>query len=193
MCGFPSGGQARESTAVPSVPAEEDERSAGQHSGRIWEDSVPWHQWGHREWDLPTRVQQELLWKEWYFFFLALLMITVLPISDIFFLLSATVYGQGVYFAVKSALSLNDRYSPPNADGHKFVFVSRVLTGDYTKGCRSMKTAPLKESGDMPFRYDSVTDNMDNPEMFVIFNDTQAFPEYLITCERTNSEDFTLG
>lgn len=122
-------------------------------------------------------------------FFLALLMITVLPISDIFFLLSATVYGQGVYFAVKSALSLNDRYSPPNADGHKFVFVSRVLTGDYTKGCRSMKTAPLKECGDLPFRYDSVTDNMDNPEMFVIFNDTQAFPEYLITCERANSED----
>lgn len=35
MCGFPSGGQARESTAVPSVPAEKDERSAGQHSGRI--------------------------------------------------------------------------------------------------------------------------------------------------------------
>lgn len=32
---FPSGGQARESTAVPSVPAEEDERPAGQHSGRI--------------------------------------------------------------------------------------------------------------------------------------------------------------
>lgn len=97
------------------------------------------------------------------------------------------MYGQGVYFAVKSALSLNNRYSPPNADGHKFVFVSRVLTGDYTKGCHSMKTAPLKQSGDMPFRYDSVTDNVNNPEIFVIFNDTQAFPEYLITCQITNS------
>nr|XP_046274020.1 protein mono-ADP-ribosyltransferase PARP10 isoform X2 [Scatophagus argus] len=97
---------------------------------------------------------------------------------------NATVYGQGVYFAVNSALSVQDQYSPPNADGYKFVFVSKVLTGDYTKGCHSMKTAPLKETGDFPLRYDSVTDDITKPSMFVIFNDTQAFPEYLITCQR---------
>uniref|UniRef100_UPI0009B308B4 poly [ADP-ribose] polymerase 10 n=1 Tax=Monopterus albus TaxID=43700 RepID=UPI0009B308B4 len=97
---------------------------------------------------------------------------------------NATVYGQGVYFAVNSALSVQDQYSPPNADGHKFIFVSRVLTGDFTKGCHSMKTAPLKETGDVPLRYDSVTDDITKPSMFVIFNDTQAFPEYLITCQR---------
>ncbi|XP_071769464.1 protein mono-ADP-ribosyltransferase PARP10 [Centroberyx gerrardi] len=97
---------------------------------------------------------------------------------------NATVYGQGVYFAVNSALSVQEQYSPPNADGHKFVFVSKVLTGDYTKGCHSMKTAPLKESADMPLRYDSVTDSITKPSLFVIFNDTQAFPEYLITCQR---------
>lgn len=100
------------------------------------------------------------------------------------FLHAATVYGQGVYFAVNSALSVQDQYSPPNADGYKFIFVSKVLTGDYTKGCHSMKTAPLKETGDIPLRYDSVTDNITKPSMFVIFNDTQAFPEYLITCQR---------
>ncbi|XP_069372402.1 protein mono-ADP-ribosyltransferase PARP10 [Paralichthys olivaceus] len=97
---------------------------------------------------------------------------------------NATVYGQGVYFAVNSALSVQDQYSPPNADGHKFIFVSKVLTGDFTKGCHSMKTAPLKESDDIPLRYDSVTDDITKPTMFVIFNDTQAFPEYLITCQR---------
>ncbi|KAM3596856.1 uncharacterized protein V6R79_021806 [Siganus canaliculatus] len=97
---------------------------------------------------------------------------------------NATVYGQGVYFAVNSALSVQDQYSPPNAEGYKFVFVSKVLTGDYTKGCHSMKTAPLKETGDIPLRYDSVTDDITKPSMFVIFNDTQAFPEYLITCQR---------
>lgn len=100
------------------------------------------------------------------------------------FLHAATVYGQGVYFAVNSALSVQDQYSPPNADGYKFIFVSKVLTGDYTKGCHSIKTAPLKETGDIPLRYDSVTDNITKPSMFVIFNDTQAFPEYLITCQR---------
>lgn len=47
-----------------------------------------------------------------------------------------------------------------------------------------MKTAPLKETGDIPLRYDSVTDDITKPSMFVIFNDTQAYPEYLITCQR---------
>ncbi|XP_037548698.1 protein mono-ADP-ribosyltransferase PARP10 [Nematolebias whitei] len=97
---------------------------------------------------------------------------------------NATVYGQGVYFAVNSALSVQDQYSPPNADGYKFIFVSKVLTGDFTKGTHSMKTAPLKETGDIPLRYDSVTDDITSPAMFIIFNDTQAFPEYLVTCQR---------
>lgn len=97
---------------------------------------------------------------------------------------NATVYGQGVYFAVNSALSVSDQYSPPNAAGHKFIFVAKVLTGDYTKGDHSMKTAPLKETGNIPLRYDSVTDDITRPSMFIIFNDTQAFPEYIITCER---------
>ncbi|KAM4630657.1 protein mono-ADP-ribosyltransferase PARP10 [Polymixia lowei] len=97
---------------------------------------------------------------------------------------NATVYGQGVYFAVNSALSVQDQYSPPNGDGYKFVFVTKVLTGDFTKGCHSMKTAPLKESAEIPLRYDSVTDNITKPALFVIFNDTQAYPEYLITCQK---------
>ncbi|KAM8841243.1 protein mono-ADP-ribosyltransferase PARP10 [Spinachia spinachia] len=97
---------------------------------------------------------------------------------------NATVYGQGVYFAVNSALSVQDQYSPPSADGYKYVLVSKVLTGDYTKGCHTMITAPLKETDGIPLRYDSVTDDITKPNMFVIFNDTQAFPEYLITCQR---------
>ncbi|XP_036371630.1 protein mono-ADP-ribosyltransferase PARP10 [Megalops cyprinoides] len=97
---------------------------------------------------------------------------------------NATVYGQGVYFAVNSAISVQDQYSPPNADGHKYVFVTKVLTGDFTKGKHEMKTAPLKEGSDIPLRYHSVVDKMDSPTLFVIFNDTQAYPEYLITCQK---------
>lgn len=97
---------------------------------------------------------------------------------------NATVYGQGVYFAVNSVLSIKDQYSPPNPAGYKYIFVSKVLTGDFTKGCHSMKTAPHKETGDIPLRFDSVTDNIAQPTIFVIFNDTQAFPEYLITCQK---------
>uniref|UniRef100_A0A8B9RIX1 Poly [ADP-ribose] polymerase n=1 Tax=Astyanax mexicanus TaxID=7994 RepID=A0A8B9RIX1_ASTMX len=95
---------------------------------------------------------------------------------------NATVYGQGVYFAVESALSVSDTYSPQNADGHKFIFVAKVLTGDYTVGRHEMKAAPPKEGSEIAARYHSVTDKIDSPTLFVIFNDTQAFPQYLITC-----------
>ncbi|KAJ3609479.1 hypothetical protein NHX12_024000 [Muraenolepis orangiensis] len=98
---------------------------------------------------------------------------------------NATAYGMGVYFALSAKLSLQDQYSPPNADGHKFIFVAKVLTGDFTQGSLNMKAAPLKENDDIPLRYDSVTDNLRKPTMFVIFNDTQAYPEYLITCLKT--------
>ncbi|XP_043073694.1 protein mono-ADP-ribosyltransferase PARP10 [Puntigrus tetrazona] len=97
---------------------------------------------------------------------------------------NATVYGQGVYFAVNASLSVSDTYSPPNADGHKFIFVARVLTGDFTVGKYDYKTAPLKDTSGIPVRYHSVTDQMGSPTLFVIFNDTQAYPEYLITCKK---------
>lgn len=100
---------------------------------------------------------------------------------------TATVYGQGVYFAVNSALSVSDTYSPPNADGHKFIFMAKVLTGDHTIGKHEMKAAPLKDnspSQGIPLRYDSVVDQVPSPTLFVIFNDTQAYPEYLVTCQK---------
>ncbi|XP_028673864.2 protein mono-ADP-ribosyltransferase PARP10 isoform X1 [Erpetoichthys calabaricus] len=97
---------------------------------------------------------------------------------------NATMYGKGVYFAVNSSLSVQDQYSPPNKDGHKFVFIVRVLTGDFTKGTHEMKAAPLKENSEIPIRYHSVADSTRSPSIFVIFNDTQAYPEYLITCEK---------
>uniref|UniRef100_H3AJI3 Poly [ADP-ribose] polymerase n=1 Tax=Latimeria chalumnae TaxID=7897 RepID=H3AJI3_LATCH len=96
--------------------------------------------------------------------------------------LTATLYGQGVYFAEKAVISVQDQYSPANAQGHKFVFVVKTLTGDYTKGTTKMKVPPLKENCDRPLRYDSLVDNPTDPSIFVIFNDTQAYPQYLITC-----------
>ncbi|TTI15323.1 Poly [ADP-ribose] polymerase 10 [Bagarius yarrelli] len=97
---------------------------------------------------------------------------------------NATAFGQGVYFAVKSSYSLSDTYSPPNADGHKFIFMARVLTGDFTTGRHEMRAAPLRTGSDIPERYHSVVDNKSMPGLFVIFNDTQAYPQYLITCCR---------
>ena len=58
------------------------------------------------------------------------------------------------------------------------MFLARVLVGTYTVGNPSMKSAPEIPNTDR--RYDSLVDNMISPNMFVIFPDDQAYPEYLI-------------
>uniref|UniRef100_A0A2K6S2M4 Poly [ADP-ribose] polymerase n=1 Tax=Saimiri boliviensis boliviensis TaxID=39432 RepID=A0A2K6S2M4_SAIBB len=98
---------------------------------------------------------------------------------------NATVYGKGVYFATRASMSVQDRFSPPNADGHKAVFVARVLTGDYGQGHRGLLAPPLRGPGHVLLRYDSAADCIRQPSIFVIFHDTQALPTHLITCERT--------
>ncbi|XP_013923578.1 PREDICTED: poly [ADP-ribose] polymerase 10 [Thamnophis sirtalis] len=95
---------------------------------------------------------------------------------------NATHYGHGVYFAVKACLSARDQYSPRSPDGNKYIFVARTLVGDYTAGNASMRAPPLREGDAALRRYDSTVDDPRKPSIFVIFNDTQAYPEYLITC-----------
>ncbi|ROL54452.1 Poly [ADP-ribose] polymerase 14 [Anabarilius grahami] len=58
--------------------------------------------------------------------------------------------------------------------------VDLVLVGDFTQGKRGLPV-PLAKSSNCSDLYNSVTDNINNPNMFVIFNDVQAYPEYLIT------------
>lgn len=100
---------------------------------------------------------------------------------------SATLFGHGVYFAVEATISARDRYSPPSSDGHKYILVAHVLTGEFALGKEDMRMPPVKpDSGDVPQRYDSLADNLQNPSIFVIFNDTQAYPQYLITCCSTS-------
>ncbi|XP_032565635.1 protein mono-ADP-ribosyltransferase PARP10 isoform X3 [Chiroxiphia lanceolata] len=97
---------------------------------------------------------------------------------------NATLYGRGVYFAARAAISARDQYSPPSADGTKFIFVAKVLTGMFVAGRQGLRAPPLREGAEGPQRYHSVVDNPQQPDIFVIFNDTQAYPQYLITCRR---------
>ena len=64
-------------------------------------------------------------------------------------------------------------------DSH--MYLARVLTGEYTKGDRSMLVPPAKSPTNPNVLYDSVADNVGNPSIFVVFYDAQAYPEYLIT------------
>lgn len=84
------------------------------------------------------------------------------------------VYGTGVYFAINAAYSARDTYSPRD--------YCRVLTGEYCQGAQGMKVPPNKPgAASTHILFDSVVDNLINPGIFVIFNDSQAYPEYLIT------------
>ncbi|XP_045890992.1 protein mono-ADP-ribosyltransferase PARP14-like [Micropterus dolomieu] len=89
-------------------------------------------------------------------------------------------YGNGSYFAVDPGYSANG-YATPDAKGHKRMYLARVLVGDFTQGRRGMITPPAKSYRTSAELYDSVVDQTPNPTMFVIFNDIQAYPEYLIT------------
>ena len=89
------------------------------------------------------------------------------------------MYGKGSYFAVDPVYSAGG-YAQPDVNGHKRMYQARVLVGDYTQGSDGMKAPPPK-SVNAADLYDSVTDHKSTPTMFVVFNDIQAYPEYLIT------------
>lgn len=61
------------------------------------------------------------------------------------------------------------------------MFVARVLTGVFTQGQSDMMVPPPRGNQQAHDRYDSVVDRVDNPNMFVVFHDDQAYADYLIT------------
>ncbi|XP_028919137.1 protein mono-ADP-ribosyltransferase PARP14 isoform X1 [Ornithorhynchus anatinus] len=94
--------------------------------------------------------------------------------------LHAALLGNGTYFAVNANYSANDTYSKPNIQGIKFMYLARVLTGEFCVGWQGLITPPAKNTQDPTDLYDTVTDQLTAPSMFIVFNDTQAYPEYLI-------------
>lgn len=108
------------------------------------------------------------------------MVMTSVMLKEIFtFIRTATVYGQGVYFAVNSQYSAHPTYSPPDpSTGQRYMYQCKVLVGHPVAGNNAMRFLPARSG---PIQYDSSTDNPQNPSLYAIFNDTQAYPEYLIT------------
>ncbi|XP_059543639.1 protein mono-ADP-ribosyltransferase PARP14-like isoform X2 [Myotis daubentonii] len=97
---------------------------------------------------------------------------------------NATNYGKGTYFAVHASYSARDTYCRPDANGKKHMYYGRVLTGLYTLGNPSFLEPPPKNPQNPLDLYDTVTDNVSTPNLFVVFYDYQAYPEYLITFKK---------
>ncbi|KAK3706420.1 hypothetical protein QZH41_018634, partial [Actinostola sp. cb2023] len=91
-----------------------------------------------------------------------------------------TLYGKGSYFACNAGYS--HRYTDHYDGGHRYMFIARVLVGSYAVGEKSRTRPPPKDRskpyGDL---YDSCVNDEVNPSIFVVFDNNQAYPEYLIT------------
>uniref|UniRef100_G1QGB5 Poly [ADP-ribose] polymerase n=1 Tax=Myotis lucifugus TaxID=59463 RepID=G1QGB5_MYOLU len=94
---------------------------------------------------------------------------------------NAVTYGKGTYFAVDASYSADDKYSRPDSNGRKHIYVVRVLTGVYTLGREGIVMPPPKNPYNSIDLFDSVTNDIQHPKLFVVFFDYQAYPEYLIT------------
>ncbi|XP_069139910.1 protein mono-ADP-ribosyltransferase PARP14-like isoform X2 [Argopecten irradians] len=91
---------------------------------------------------------------------------------------NATAYGNGVYFAVNASYSMG--YCQPDGSGQKHMFYSRVLTGQSCPGHSGMRYLPDLPGGN-GMTYDSATNNVSTPSMYIIFHDSQAYPAYLVS------------
>lgn len=92
----------------------------------------------------------------------------------------ATLYGQGVYFARDCSYTIG--YSTSDASGYRYVYLAWVLTGEYTKGDSNMVVPPPKNAQiNEHILFDSTVNNVSNPSIFVVYNDHQNYPAYIIT------------
>jgi len=64
------------------------------------------------------------------------------------------------------------------------MYYCKVLTGEFIVGHKGLRVLPPKPTGGKDALYDSATNNVSNPGMFIIFNDTQAYPLYIVTFKK---------
>lgn len=98
-----------------------------------------------------------------------------------YFKFTAPENGDGVDFAVDARYYASDTYSKQDNQGHKRMYLCKVLTGEYTVGQSGMRVPSAKPGQQSHILYDSVVNDISNPLYFTIFNDTQCYPAYLIT------------
>lgn len=90
-------------------------------------------------------------------------------------------YGYGIYFRKNLKNLVDNLRKTSDSDRMIYVFEAEVVIGSYCEGNPTYISPPPLGSGTMD-TYDSVVDNVKNPETFVIFDSTQALPQFLWTC-----------
>ncbi|XP_068754720.1 protein mono-ADP-ribosyltransferase PARP12-like [Montipora capricornis] len=92
-----------------------------------------------------------------------------------------TRFGKGTYFACKANYSHCYTLKQDSSRGYRQMFLAKVVVGSYTVGDGSLCRPPPKDPKDPYVLYDSCCDNARNPAIFVVFENNQSYPEFLIT------------
>lgn len=58
------------------------------------------------------------------------------------------------------------------------MYYAQVLTGKYAEGSDGMRVPPPKDPKKPSVLHESVVDSMQNPFIFVVFQDAHVYPEY---------------
>lgn len=96
---------------------------------------------------------------------------------------NAVRYGRGVYFARDASYSSHETYSVPDQNGVQYMFLCRVAVGDWCRGVDGQLTPDPKPHNNLEL-FDSTVDNIKNPSLWVIYNDSQCYAEYLLSFKR---------
>jgi len=89
-------------------------------------------------------------------------------------------YGRGTYFSTHFSYASIKPYSVPDNNGIRRVLICKVLTGFYTLGKRKLIEPRMKNRAKQR-HFDSVVDNSACPKQFVVFEDHQAYPEFVVS------------
>ena len=90
------------------------------------------------------------------------------------------MWGQAVYFAVNSSYSHG--YAHPLPNGCLQMFFANVIVGKYVElqPDKSLRIPP-EIPGTIADRYDSVKGHTSGSDIFMVYYNKQAYPQYLIT------------
>jgi poly [ADP-ribose] polymerase 10/14/15 len=91
-----------------------------------------------------------------------------------------SVWGKGTYFAKDASYSVADKYSKPNAQGEKFMFLARALIGEPCIGGGGMMQ-PTTKPGSAEL-HDSMVNRIQDPSIMVLSagSDEHAYAEFLV-------------
>ncbi|KAK3612551.1 hypothetical protein CHS0354_024537 [Potamilus streckersoni] len=90
-------------------------------------------------------------------------------------------YGKGVYFSTQSKYGCDDNYTKRDAKGHKYIYQCKVLTGNSTVVTQGYSERYPPTDPITRMKFDSTSSP--NLDEYVIYSDTQSYPEFLIEFE----------